>query len=170
MIYIYNTLSKTKEPLQTIEQDKVGIYVCGNTTYDYCHIGNARIFIVFDTVVRYLRARGYEVFYVRNITDIDDKIINRAQVLGVSTTTLSAVAGLALLYTGIPLMRGVSHVPPENTTPVSETYEHLDAGLSWQELLITPVAFPLSIGGSTVAVSAALSLRAKPSTVALAVT
>ncbi|MBT8605787.1 cysteine--tRNA ligase [Polynucleobacter paneuropaeus] len=78
MLQIYNTLSRSKEVFKPIESGKVKIYVCGMTVYDFCHIGHARVMIVFDMVVRWLRASGYEVLYVRNITDIDDKIINRA--------------------------------------------------------------------------------------------
>lgn len=78
-IRIYNTLSRKKEPLSTIEPDHVKLYVCGITSYDYCHIGHARSTLAFDMIVRYLRYRGYKVTYVRNFTDIDDKIINRAR-------------------------------------------------------------------------------------------
>lgn len=78
MLHIHNTLSKQKELFQPIEPGKIRMYVCGMTVYDYCHIGHGRLFVVYDMVVRYLRARGFEVTYVRNITDIDDKIINRA--------------------------------------------------------------------------------------------
>jgi len=78
MLHIYNTLTRRKEELKTIEPGKVKMYVCGMTVYDLCHLGHARVLVVFDTVVRYLRFSGYEVDYVRNITDIDDKIINRA--------------------------------------------------------------------------------------------
>ncbi len=79
MIQIYNNLTKQKELFKPINPNQVGIYVCGLTPYDYCHIGNARILVIFDVVVRYLRNLGYKVKYVRNITDIDDKIINRAR-------------------------------------------------------------------------------------------
>ena len=79
MLHIYNTLTKTKERFTPIEPGKVRMYVCGMTVYDYCHLGHGRVMVVFDMVVRYLRARGYQVTYVRNITDIDDKIIRRAQ-------------------------------------------------------------------------------------------
>src|SRR5690554_4450456 len=75
---IYNTLTKRKEPLQPLEGKHVRMYVCGMTVYDYCHIGHARVMVAFDVVTRWLRHRGYEVTYVRNITDIDDKIIERA--------------------------------------------------------------------------------------------
>jgi cysteinyl-tRNA synthetase len=75
---IYNTETRKKTEFEPIEPGKVGLYVCGVTVYDYCHVGHARVMVVFDTVVRHLRAQGYDVTYVRNITDIDDKIIQRA--------------------------------------------------------------------------------------------
>ncbi len=78
MLQIYNTLSRSKQVFKPIVPGKVKMYVCGMTVYDFCHIGHARVMIVFDMVVRWLRASGYEVIYVRNITDIDDKIIKRA--------------------------------------------------------------------------------------------
>ncbi len=78
MLEIYNSLTKKKERFEPIEPGKVRMYVCGMTVYDYCHLGHARVLVVFDVVVRYLRALGYDVTYVRNITDIDDKIIRRA--------------------------------------------------------------------------------------------
>lgn len=77
-ISIYNTFSRTKEPLVPLEEGHVKLYVCGITSYDYSHIGHARSALVFDMVVRYLRYRGYKVTFVRNFTDIDDKIIDRA--------------------------------------------------------------------------------------------
>lgn len=78
-LQLYNSLTRQKEPLKLLQPGKVGMYVCGMTVYDYCHIGHARVLIVFDTVYRYLQALGLDVTYVRNITDIDDKIIKRAQ-------------------------------------------------------------------------------------------
>ncbi len=78
MLKIYNTLTHKKETFEPIEAGKVRMYVCGLTTYDYCHIGHARMLVAFDVIVRYLRASGLEVTYVRNITDVDDKIIRRA--------------------------------------------------------------------------------------------
>jgi cysteinyl-tRNA synthetase len=78
MLQIYNTLTQTKAPFTPIEPNKVRMYVCGLTTYDYMHIGHARMLVAFDVIVRYLRAAGFTVTYVRNITDIDDKIIRRA--------------------------------------------------------------------------------------------
>jgi len=78
MLQIYNSFTQKKEPFNPLKPPYVGIYVCGMTVYDYCHIGHARIFVFFDTVVRYLKDLGFKVNYVRNITDIDDKIIERA--------------------------------------------------------------------------------------------
>ncbi|SDD59482.1 cysteinyl-tRNA synthetase [Terribacillus halophilus] len=81
-VKIYNTLSRKKEPFVPIEEGKVSMYVCGPTVYNYIHIGNARPPIVFDTVRRYLEYRGYDVKYVMNFTDVDDKIINAAKEMG----------------------------------------------------------------------------------------
>lgn len=75
---VYNTLTRQKEEFVPLEEGKVKMYVCGPTVYDYIHIGNARPYVVFDTVRRYLEYKGYEVTYVQNFTDVDDKIINRA--------------------------------------------------------------------------------------------
>lgn len=80
-IYLYNSLSGQKEKLETIEPGKVRFYACGPTVYNYFHIGNARMFVVFDTVRRYLEYRGYQVKFVQNFTDVDDRIINRAHEL-----------------------------------------------------------------------------------------
>ena len=87
-VQIYNTLSKQKEPLKPLEDNLVRIYVCGMTVYDYCHIGHARVMVAFDVVTRWLRHAGYAVSYVRNITDIDDKIIQRANENGEPFTEL----------------------------------------------------------------------------------
>ncbi|MBE8189650.1 MAG: cysteine--tRNA ligase [Candidatus Thioglobus sp.] len=78
MLKIYNTLSRQKQEFRPINADKIGIYVCGMTVYDYCHIGHARVLVMFDVIVRHLRRNFSSVEYVRNITDIDDKIIQRA--------------------------------------------------------------------------------------------
>lgn len=79
MLKIHNTLTRSKQEFKPITPGKVNMYVCGMTVYDYCHLGHARVMVVFDVVRRWLRASGYDVTYVRNITDIDDKIIKRAQ-------------------------------------------------------------------------------------------
>jgi cysteinyl-tRNA synthetase len=78
MLHIYDTLSRTKVPFKPVEAGRVRMYVCGMTVYDYCHLGHARMLVGFDIVQRWLRASGLQVDYVRNITDIDDKIIRRA--------------------------------------------------------------------------------------------
>jgi cysteinyl-tRNA synthetase len=75
---IYNTLAREKQTFSPIQPGKVRMYVCGMTVYDFCHLGHARVMVVFDMVQRWLRASGFDVTYVRNITDIDDKIIKRA--------------------------------------------------------------------------------------------
>ncbi|MCF6252289.1 MAG: cysteine--tRNA ligase [Methylococcaceae bacterium] len=82
MLKIYNTLTRSKEIFKPRVEGKVGLYVCGMTVYDYCHIGHARVMVVFDTVARYFRYCEYDLTYVRNVTDIDDKIIQRANEKG----------------------------------------------------------------------------------------
>jgi len=89
-IRIYNTFTQRKETLVPNEAGKLKIYVCGLTTYDYSHLGHARMLVAFDVVVRHLRARGFDVTYVRNITDIDDKILNRARENGEIYSDLTA--------------------------------------------------------------------------------
>lgn len=86
---IFNTLTRSKEEFKPINEGKVGIYVCGPTVYDYIHIGNARPMIVFDTLRRYLTYQGYDVNYVSNFTDVDDKIIKRANEAGVDSKEIS---------------------------------------------------------------------------------
>ena len=81
-IRLFNTMTMQKEPLEPAVPGKLGVYVCGPTVYSYVHIGNARTFTSFDVVVRYLRYRGFEVKYVRNYTDVDDKINARARESG----------------------------------------------------------------------------------------
>jgi len=79
VLKLYNTLSRKKEIFRPRRRKKVELFVCGPTTYDFSHIGHARTYIVFDVIVKYLREKKYKVFYLQNITDIDDKIINRAK-------------------------------------------------------------------------------------------
>ncbi len=90
MLKIYNTLAREKQDFHPIHPEKIGIYVCGMTVYDYCHLGHARVMVVFDMVAKWLRASGYEVNYVRNVTDIDDKIIRRAIENGESISDLTS--------------------------------------------------------------------------------
>jgi cysteinyl-tRNA synthetase len=89
MLTIHNSLTKQKETFTPINPNKVGLYVCGMTVYDYCHVGHARVMVVFDVVVRYLCSLGFSVNYVRNITDIDDKIIQRANEKGENINQLT---------------------------------------------------------------------------------
>ncbi|MBT8763722.1 cysteine--tRNA ligase [Desulfohalobiaceae bacterium Ax17] len=84
-MYLYNTIARKKQEFVPLNNNTVHMYVCGITAYDYCHIGHARSAVVFDVLVRYLRSLGYKVKFVRNFTDIDDKIIKRAQKEGLTT-------------------------------------------------------------------------------------
>jgi len=89
MLKIYDTLTQSKREFKPIDDGKIRMYVCGTTIYDYCHIGHGRTYIAFDVIARYLRFSGYDLTYVRNITDIDDKIINRANENGEGFTELT---------------------------------------------------------------------------------
>lgn len=89
MLQIYNTLNRRKEPFKPLKAGHVGLYVCGITVYDECHVGHGRVMIVYDVLFRHLQSQGYSVDYVRNITDVDDKIIKRAAENHVSPTELS---------------------------------------------------------------------------------
>jgi cysteinyl-tRNA synthetase len=88
-ITVYNTLTRSRQPLEPLEPGHVRMYVCGVTVYDFCHMGNGRTLVAFDVVVRWLRSRGYRVTYVRNITDVDDKIIRRAAERGITPSALA---------------------------------------------------------------------------------
>ena len=90
MLKIYNTIAREKQTFEPIHQKKAGIYVCGMTVYDYCHLGHARVMVVFDMVVKWLKASGYDVNYVRNVTDIDDKISRRSSENGESISGLTS--------------------------------------------------------------------------------
>jgi len=122
-IQFYNTLSGKKEALQTIEPNHVKLYVCGITSYDYCHIGHARSALAFDMIVRYLRYRRYKVTYVRNFTDIDDKIIARAQEQRCSAEKL-ANRFIAEFYTDMDML-GVDRpdIEPKATEHIGEMIE-----------------------------------------------
>ncbi|MBN1253899.1 MAG: cysteine--tRNA ligase [Deltaproteobacteria bacterium] len=87
---VYNTMTKKKEELVPLKKGRIGMYACGVTVYDLCHIGHARSAVVFDVIYRYLKHKGYDVTYVRNFTDVDDKIIKRAQEEGVGTEEIAA--------------------------------------------------------------------------------
>ena len=89
MLFLYNTLTRTKEVFQPINNKRVNFFVCGPTVYDFPHLGHAKTYTQFDLIARYLRYKGYEVFYLQNITDVDDKIIDRANKLAISWKELS---------------------------------------------------------------------------------
>ena len=89
MIKIYDTLRQKKIDFKPISENHVKMYVCGVTTYDYCHLGHARTYVAFDIIYKYLKHQGYQVTYIRNITDIDDKIINRAKEVNISAKDLA---------------------------------------------------------------------------------
>jgi len=90
MLYLYNSITRQKEQFTPLVPGKIGMYVCGITVYDHCHLGHARSMVCFDVIVRYLRSQKYDVTYVRNITDIDDKIIARANERGISIEELTS--------------------------------------------------------------------------------
>ena len=113
---IHNTLTGDKQPLRPLTPGTVRMYVCGATVYDYCHVGHARVFVVFDMVVRYLRYLGLTVQYVRNITDIDDKIIRRATENNETTTALTE-RYIAAMHEDLALL-GVR--PPDQEPRASE--------------------------------------------------
>ncbi|WP_026375316.1 cysteine--tRNA ligase [Aestuariibacter salexigens] len=120
MLQIYNTLSRKKEPFKPLTPGKVGMYVCGITVYDVCHMGHARTYLSFDVMVRYLRHRGFDVNYVRNITDVDDKIIARANENNETTDALTArtIAMMHEDFAAINLLE--PDVEPRVTTHMDE--------------------------------------------------
>ncbi len=125
-----------KELLQPLEQDHVKLYVCGITSYDYCHVGHARSALVFDMIVRYLRYRGFRVTFVRNFTDIDDKIINRANEKGVSADKL-ANQFIDEFYTDMDKLEVLRpDIEPRATEHIDEMIvlvtELIDKGLAYQ--------------------------------------
>ncbi|MHB8255322.1 MAG: cysteine--tRNA ligase [Acidiferrobacter sp.] len=123
MLRIYNTLTRAKEPFVSIEPGHVRLYVCGMTVYDHCHLGHGRVFVVFDMVVRYLRSLGYRVTYVRNITDIDDKIIARARDQGESLTHLTERYIAAMDEDAAALLA----VPPNHDPRATHHIDHITA-------------------------------------------
>ena len=88
-IHLYNSMTQKKEEFVPLKENQVTMYVCGVTVYDHAHIGHARAAVIFDVIYRYLKYRGFTVTYVRNFTDVDDKIINRANHEGVSWKTIA---------------------------------------------------------------------------------
>jgi cysteinyl-tRNA synthetase len=123
MLQIYNTLSRQKETFVPMQPGKVGLYVCGITIYDFCHVGHARTYVAFDVINRYLRFSGYDVTYVRNITDVDDKIIRRANENGESCDALTAryTEAMHADFTALNLLP--ADVEPRVTTHMAEIIE-----------------------------------------------
>jgi len=135
-IKIYNTLRRKKEPLRPLEEGHVKLYVCGITSYDYCHIGHARSALVFDMVVRYLRHRGYKVTFVRNFTDIDDKIIKRANEQGIDSGAL-ALRFINEFYTDMDALGTLRpDLEPKATEHIQEMIDLI------QELVDKGMAYP----------------------------
>ncbi|MEE0225898.1 class I tRNA ligase family protein, partial [Senegalimassilia anaerobia] len=97
MLKIYDTKLREKVPFESLEHGKIGMYVCGPTVYNYIHIGNARTFVSFDVIRRYLSWRGFDVKFVSNITDVDDKIIKKANEEGRSAAEVAAEYSQAFL-------------------------------------------------------------------------
>ena len=144
---LYSTLSRTVEPFATLHPDRVTLFVCGPTVYDYSHLGHARTYVVFDVLTKYLRLTGKEVFYLQNITDVDDKIIYRAKEEGLSQSLLArkfeteylrdmrslgidAVSYYARATTHIPeIINQVKRLVDRNVAYVTETgvYFNLDS-------------------------------------------
>ncbi|MCC2604539.1 cysteine--tRNA ligase [Planctobacterium marinum] len=120
MLQIYNTLTQKKEAFKPLQAGKVGMYVCGITVYDLCHMGHARTYLSFDLMVRYLRHKGYEVNYVRNITDVDDKIIKRANERGedLAQFTEQTIAEMHKDFDSIGLLP--ADIEPRVTTHMDE--------------------------------------------------
>ena len=136
MLHIYNTLSKEKQPFIPLNKNKVGMYVCGITVYDLCHMGHARTYLSFDIVVRYLRHLGYAVNYVRNITDVDDKIIQRAQQNNESPAALTerTIADMHQDFAALNLIE--PDIEPRVTTHMDEIIDVIkrliDKGYAYQ--------------------------------------
>lgn len=123
MLKIFNTLTREKDIFTPLQPGRVKLYVCGVTTYDYCHIGHARTYVAFDVVVRYLRYRGFDVTFVRNITDVDDKIIQRAAENGESIQALTErfIADMHEDFAALNLT--APDIEPKVTTHMSEIIE-----------------------------------------------
>lgn len=123
MLKIFNTLSRQKEEFKPIHAGKVGMYVCGITVYDLCHIGHGRTFVAFDVVARYLRYSGYSLKYVRNVTDVDDKIIKRAAENGESCEALTSrmIAEMHADFDALNILR--PNEEPRATRHIAEIIE-----------------------------------------------
>lgn len=130
MLQIYNTLTRQKEQFKPLVEGKVGMYVCGITIYDFCHVGHARTYVAFDVMNRYLRFSGYDVTYVRNITDVDDKIIRRANENGESCDDLTARYTKAMHDDFNALNLLPADIEPRVTTHMHEIIELIETLIS----------------------------------------
>ena len=127
---VYNSLTRSKEEFQSLVPGQVGMYVCGVTVYDYCHVGHARVMVVFDVIYRWLRRLGYQVNYVRNFTDVDDKIIKRAAERGIGIDELTGEM-IAAFYADIDAL-GCLHpdAEPKATGHMAEMIAMIEALLA----------------------------------------
>jgi cysteinyl-tRNA synthetase len=116
LLKIYNSLSNKKEVFVPNEPGKIAIYICGMTVYDLCHLGHARTVVAFDMIVRYLRSQGYQVTYVRNITDVDDKIIKKSQEANINSTELTATMITAMEQD----FAALGNIPPDHQPRATE--------------------------------------------------
>ncbi len=136
MLKIYNTLTGKKEIFKPIVEGKVGMYVCGNTVYDFCHIGHARVMIAFDVISRFIRYLGYDLHYIRNITDVDDKIIRRAKENNESTQVLTEQMITAQHEDELALGNKIPNREPKVTDFIQEIIDMVqtlvDKGLAYQ--------------------------------------
>src|SRR3954469_6072275 len=123
MIRVHDTRQKRKIPFTPREPGKVGMYVCGVTVYDVCHVGHARAFVAFDVIARYLRFRGFEVRFVRNVTDVDDKIIRRAQAEGKGASDVAHTYEDAMSADFAALGLNPPDVEPRATAHIAEMIE-----------------------------------------------
>jgi len=140
MLQIHNSLTGTKEAFKPLVEGKVSMYVCGMTVYDYCHIGHARVMVAFDVITRYLRQQGFDVNYIRNITDVDDKIFNRANENGEPYYELTARFIDAMHEDE----RALSVIQPSSEPRATD---HIDNILAMVEALIEKgFAYPASNG------------------------
>ncbi|KAH0998304.1 cysteine--tRNA ligase [Candidatus Tremblaya phenacola] len=121
MLFIYNTLTNSKELFRTTKPNLVNIYICGVTTYDLCHLGHGRTFVAFDIIIRYLRLCGYKVNYIRNITDIDDKVISKAFKTGVQSKNLSK-SMITEMYKDFKI---VNALQPNHEPCATKTIKHI---------------------------------------------
>ncbi|MDO4433204.1 MAG: cysteine--tRNA ligase [Alysiella sp.] len=140
MLHLYNTLTRQKEKFEPLNPKNVRMYVCGMTVYDYCHLGHARVLVVFDMIARWLRQRGYPLTYVRNITDIDDKIIARANERGISIQELTAQFIQAMNEDSDALGVQRPDVEPKATEHIAQMIEMIE------QLIANGKAYPAANG------------------------